>query len=142
MLFKFFTKKTTHCDLLPLIANNMPLDCIIDCRYISFYNSISTSSNNIVRFIAKYRLFDCKSTMGKNMTHLMHKYDLINYNLVSLSKKCIKEHCYSNWIYNINEEYPIFAQMITELITMKEGRSYRSLSNEDCNIFIEYLCNI
>ena len=76
------------------------------------------------------------------MTHLMHKYNLRIYELVSFSKKCIKEHCYSNWIYNVNEEYPIYAQMINELITMKEGRSYRSLSNEDCNIFIEYLCNI
>ena len=24
----------THCDLLPLINDNMPLDCILDCKYI------------------------------------------------------------------------------------------------------------
>ena len=142
MFFKNFTKKTTHCDLLPLIANNMPLDCIIDCRYIFFYNSISTSSNNIVRFIAKYRLFDCKSTFGNNMTHLMHKYDLRLDDTVALSKQSIKEHCYSYWIDTVDDEYPIYAHMINDLIIMKEGRCHRSLSNDDCNLFIESLCNI
>ena len=35
----------THCDMLPFIANNMPLDCIIDCKYIAFYKFIEKSEN-------------------------------------------------------------------------------------------------
>ena len=37
-----------HIDILPLIANNMPLKCILDCKFISFYKAISASENKMV----------------------------------------------------------------------------------------------
>ena len=33
----------THFDMLPIIANNMPLYCIIDFKYVAFYKSIEKS---------------------------------------------------------------------------------------------------
>ena len=33
----------THCSMLPLIADNIPLECILDCIYIAFYKSIAKS---------------------------------------------------------------------------------------------------
>jgi hypothetical protein len=55
----------THCDLLPLIADNMPLECKLDGKYLGFYKSISTSDNNIVKYTAKCKLYDHSSTLGK-----------------------------------------------------------------------------
>ena len=56
----------THCDLLPLINDNMPLDCLLDCKYISFLKSILNSDNNVVNFTTKYKLFGQTSSLGKN----------------------------------------------------------------------------
>ena len=42
----------THCDLLPLIAENRPLDCMLECSYIGFYKTISESENNIAKYIS------------------------------------------------------------------------------------------
>ena len=67
---------TTHCDLLPLIADNMSIETRLDCKYIAFYKSIATSKNSIVNYIARNRLYEHSSTMSKNMTHLMHKYNI------------------------------------------------------------------
>ena len=56
---------TTHCDLLPLIADNMPPEFKLDCKYIAFFKSIATSDNAIVKYIAKCKLYDHSSTLGK-----------------------------------------------------------------------------
>ena len=112
----------THCDLLPLIADNMPLDFKLDCKYIAFFKSIATSDNDIVKYIAKCKLYDHSSTLGKNMTHLIHKYELQIDDFHSLSRNKIKEWCYNKWFSEVNEEYFTYAQIIREMIMMKENR--------------------
>ena len=47
----------THCDLLPLIADNMPLKVKLDCKYIGICKSIANSHNDLVRYAAKCKLF-------------------------------------------------------------------------------------
>ena len=85
----------THCDLLPLIADNMPIKVKLDCKYIGFYKSIANSDNDLVRYAAKCKLFDHSSTMGRNITYLIHKYELQVEDLLTLSKYKVKEHCYN-----------------------------------------------
>lgn len=63
----------THCDLIPLIAENIPIECFLDCKFLDFYKSAAMTNNNIVKFTARSRLFNHNSTMGKNMTHLLNK---------------------------------------------------------------------
>ena len=41
---------TTHYDLLPLIAVNMPLKCILDLKYLSLYRSIISSENSMIKY--------------------------------------------------------------------------------------------
>ena len=134
--------RNMHNDLLPLIADNMSLESTLDYRYMSFYKSIATSENSIVSFTARYKLYDSNSTLGRNMTHLMHKYDLEVNDIVMLPKCSVKNLCYNRWIASINNEYPIYARGINEMLTMKEGLCYRTLSNEDCDEFIKSLCII
>ena len=68
----------------------MPLECILDCKYIAFYKSIVKSENKIVSYTAKHRLYDHTSTMGRNVTHLMHKYGTVVDDVLSLSKDSVK----------------------------------------------------
>ena len=132
----------THCDLLPLIADNIPLEVKLDCKYIAFFKSVSTSDNGLVRYTAKCKLYDHSSTLGRNMTHMMHKYDLQLEDFHSLSKNKIKEWCYEKWFSNINNHYFTYAQVIREMIMMKENKCVRSFSDADINFIIEYLCII
>ena len=101
----------THCDLLPFIADNMPLECILDCKYIAFYKSIVKSENKIVSYTAKHRMHDHTSILGRNITHLMDKYDTVADDVLSLSKYKVKELCYNRWHDGINYDYPMHAQI-------------------------------
>ena len=132
----------THSDLLPLIADNMPLDIKLDCKYIAFYKSVANSDNEVLNYTAKCKLYDHSSTLGKNITHLIHKYDLQLDDLLSLSKNKIKECCYNRWINHIQEEYITYSLIIKEMIMMKENRCARHFSNIDCNFIIDFLCTI
>ena len=132
----------THCDLLPLIGDDMPLDIKLDCKYIGFYKSIATSDNSLVRYAAKCKMFDHSSTLGRNMTHLIHKYDIHVDDMLSLSKNKIKEHCYNRWINQINEEYITYSLIIKEMIMEKENRSVRFFTDTDCKFIIDFLCTI
>ena len=76
------------------------------------------------------------------MTHMMHKYDLQLEDFHSLSKNKIKEWCYEKWFSNINNHYFTYAQVIREMIMMKENKCVRSFSDADINFIIEYLCII
>ena len=132
----------THCDLLPLIAENKPLDCILDCRYMAFYKTISKSDNSIVKHIAQSRLFENTSTMGKNMLYLTRKYDISIDDIKSLSKTHLNRYCYTKWRTGIDDEYPIYAGIIREMFMMKEERCIRTFSNDGCNFVINFLCTI
>ena len=132
----------THCDLLPLISDNMPLELILDCKYIGFYKSIANSDNVLLRYASKCKLFDHSSTLGRNMTHLIHKYEIHINDMLFLSKRKIKEHCYNKWINQINEEYIKCSLIIKDMIMMKENRSVRHFSDMDCNFITEFLCVI
>ena len=130
----------THCDLLPLIANNMPLEYILDSRYFAFFNSIVNSKNEIISHTASSKIFDCSSTLGRNITHLMHKYDLVIEDMLSLSKQKIKNLCLNKWMSGIKDEYPMYAQIIKDMILMKEGNDAKIFSNDECNCIIDFCC--
>ena len=63
---------TTHCDLLPLIADNMPLDCILDLKFLSFYKTIMSSENWIVSHVAHRMSKSLASTLCKNDNYLRY----------------------------------------------------------------------
>ena len=132
----------THCSLLPLIAENKPLECMLDCRYIAFFRSLITSHNNTVRYTAIYRSNELTSTMGRNMTHLKFKYDLQMEEFISLTKNKISFHCYTKWLANISDEYTIYASIIQDMLMMKEERCHRTFSDDECDFIIKFLCTI
>ena len=138
---------TTHCDLLPLIANNMSIETRLDCKYIAFYKAIATSKNSIVNYVARTRLYNYASTMGRNMTHLMHKYNISIGDILDTPKKSMNEYCYKKWVSEIDAQYTINAHLIKELIMVRENRLCLFFTNDvidfsynEYNFIIDYLC--
>ena len=86
---------TTPCDLIPLISDNMPLDCILDLKFLSFYRSIMSSENKAVKHVAHLMLQSSTSIMCKNVNHLRYKYDIRIDDIMELSKYELRKHCYS-----------------------------------------------
>ena len=132
----------THNDLLPLIVDNIPIECILDCKYISFYKAVSSSENKIVNYMARTRKYISTSTFGRNMTLIRHKYGLDLENILIMSKNKIKDLVVSKWKAGINAVYPLYAQIMSEMIMMKEDRCTRTFLNDDCQFIMDFLGTI
>ena len=111
----------THCKLLPLIANNVSMETRLDCKYLAFYKAIATSRNSIVNYVARSKLHDHSSTMGKNMNHLMYKYNISVEDILQTPKKQMNMLCYQKWTEEIDAQSLSHANIIRELIKLKEG---------------------
>ena len=121
----------THCNLLPLIANNVSMETRLDCKYLAFYKAIATSTNSIVNYVARSKLHDYSSTMGKNMNHLMYKYNISVEDILQTSKKQMNKLCYQKWTEEINAQSISHANIIKELIKLKEGNLQLFFTNEN-----------
>ena len=146
---------TTHCDLLPLISENMPLECSLELKFIAFYKSIATSENKILCYMAKNMLQSLNSTMRKNLRHLSYKYDMSIDWMITASKGKLRKHIYDKWISGIDDSYPIYANIIKDMMNVREERItivfHESevcledddvLEYEDCNFIQELLCTL
>ena len=121
----------THCKLLPLIANNVSIETRLDSKYLAFYKAIATSGNSIVNYVARSKLHDYSSTMGKNMNHLMYKYNISVEDILQTSKKQTNMSCYQKWTEEINAQSISHANIIRELIKLKEGNLQLFFTNEN-----------
>ena len=133
---------TTHSNLLPLIADNMPLDCILDLKFLSFYKTIMSSENKVVSHVAHRMSKSLTSTMCKNVNYLRCKYDICVDNIKTFSKGKLKNHCYSKWLTQVDAMYPTYASIIRDMTMMTEDRCTRVFSNVECKHIIDFLCTI
>ena len=46
----------THCDLLPLISSQVPIEIQLKCRFLKFYRSLLESDNKLIRFVPRSSL--------------------------------------------------------------------------------------
>ena len=61
----------THCDLLPLIASQAPIDIQLKCRFHKFYRSAINSENTLVRYLSNRMTCAYKSTMSNNLRQIL-----------------------------------------------------------------------
>ena len=92
----------THCDILPLIADNMPLEYILDSRYFAFYKSIVNSKNKIISHTASSKIFDYSSPLGRNITQAKNQRTL-SKQIDVWHKKWISNVCSNHKRYDNDE---------------------------------------
>ena len=132
----------THCDILPLLASQSPIDIQLKCRFVKFYRSISDSDNSLVRYLANAMTFAHRSTMSNNYNRILYDLNMDVHELAELSLKEVKEVYYNKWLNNVNNQYLVHSNVIKELIMMKEGIFHRDLDFSQCDLVINYLCTL
>ena len=64
----------THCNVLNLICDDIPVDCQLDNRLLKFMSSCSLSENIVVKLCYKLACNGSQSTMCNNISFLCAKY--------------------------------------------------------------------
>ena len=132
----------THCDILPLLASQSPIDIQLKCRFLKFYRSIINSDNALIRYLSNVMTFTNRSTMSSNFNRILYDLNMDACELAELSLKKVKDMYYSKWLNSVDNQYLIHSKVINELIMMKEGIFYRDFDSFQCDLIINFLCTL
>ena len=78
--------------------------------------------------------------MGANLRLISSRLGILLKELLSLSLTKLKSLCYDKWYENVNNEYKVHANVIRDLIEMKETSSHSFFTKEFCDSIIQDLC--
>ena len=132
----------THTKYLPLLCRSVPFISILYKRFIKFYQSCLSNTNNIVRSVAQNCLYEGNSGISHNLKYIRYLYNIPIEELnckgyMYLSKK-IDVSCYE--ILNDFEKANV--KVIEECISVRDGLSIGVLTKYECIKLIDYLCTI
>ena len=80
------------------------------------------------------------STMCRNIRHLTFKYDISIDNIINSSKENTRKLLYNKWISGISEINPTHANVIKDMLRIREERYTRIFSNDECIFITKFLC--
>ena len=119
-------------DLIPLIAECIPLDVALVYSFIMFYRTVALSDNMVVNYTTNTMTFTYRSTMGQNVRHIMSKYHMTHHELLYTPTSAIKHKCKEVWNIDVNVTYYDNVIMICELMEMKDSNNDAILNKEEC----------
>ena len=132
----------THCDLLPLISSQVPIEIQLKCRFLKFYRSMLESENSLIRYMSRLMTFSCNSIMGNNLNRILYDLDVDIYELEKLSLNKIKKLYYDKWFSSVNVLYFIHSKYIYDLCMMKEKVFLNNQYVNECDFFIRFFCTL
>ena len=136
----------THRDLLPLISGMQPLEVAIQSRIHKFVKTLNESKNEIVKYIVNYAATAPGSILGKNIRILCSRMNITYEEMLELSAANVKKVFLNLWRRKINEDYSHHADVIKELLLVKENMltidfgSHRLMDIISCDMIINNLC--
>ena len=94
--FGIYRMLATHCALVPLIAECIPLDVSLDIIFIKLYRNASRSDNDVIKYLANRAILSYESPMGKNIRFIMSKYVINIHDMISLPMNTLRCTCINN----------------------------------------------
>ena len=113
----------SHCDLVYLISDNLPIFDEICRRVHNFIFKCLTCESDMVRDIAYFGLHNLSnSPIGRNAIFCRLKFHDLNSRPIMFNAKLSVRSVQSQFLYNLSNDSLCTARMINELILIREGR--------------------
>ena len=120
--------RMTRSKLIPLLAGNSSFQEQHERRCGALYASMMQSDNMLVHYMARRARYNVLGTLGMNRVILRHKFGVPRENGVF------------NYQYMVCEEDRHRANMIGELVQVRDGQLHLHISQCELCAFIEYVC--
>ena len=136
----------THRNLLPLISGIQPLEVAIQSRIFKFVKTLEESENEIVKYIVNYAATAPGSILGRNIRILSSKMNKTYQEMVDMSAPKVREFLFDLWSREVYEEYILRAEVIKELLLVKEDLLFidfgfhRMMDIISCDFIVNNLC--
>ena len=132
----------THCDIIPLVTSQLPIEIQLKCRFLKFYKSLLKSDNTLISYLSKFKTFSCHSTISNKLNQILSDLNLDVFELQMLSQNKIKKMYHDKWLSSVNDLYIIHSKYIYELCMMKDKFFFSNRCIHECEFFIKFFCII
>ena len=133
----------THNVMLPLMLHKMPIECSLLLRVVKFYCTMLHGNNEVTKCIARRCLFQARSNMGQNISHVMQKHKINFYVGTKSNCKVLMEGLLKSLSKDtdVNDSIKGIVDACIELIDVRDGMLIMdTFSTGDCKELLDYLC--
>jgi hypothetical protein len=127
--------RTTHCSLLHLICDDVPIHIQMCRRNLKFVKSLIHSSNEVTRYCARFALNGSRSPVSNSITYACNIIKCSRHSLVSKSD--------ANVFANDSLDDKVKASVIRDLLSMKHSKLLSDkgiLSMDEIEFALRELC--
>lgn len=128
----------THCDLLHVIADDLPIEVQLHKRFMHFMHGVLNSKNYCVRLSGRLALNGSRSTACNSLTYISDRYSFCKYDVTKFR--------WGHFVSIMNKyeatrpvDY-VTAGAISDLVYLRDKRSIPGFSNHEVNELLDYLC--
>ena len=130
----------THCNLLHCITSILPLNVIVDIRFLRHMASGCRHKNNTVNFLFNMCSSLDMSVMARNFRFVCNKYGIKPRDVINCSPSYISKLVKENYYKTVLESDQLIGVQIMELIHIRDELCEDfSLSKKDICDIIEHL---
>ena len=134
---------TSHCRLLPFICDILPVDVLVNSRFLNHIVSGASHENSVVRYLFKLCIVGTQlSRTGCNLLSLCKKFNLDRYTLQFKSKNEINHTVKDSFFKSVLEDDVLVASQIKALVRVRDCDFNQEflLNNQEVRNIIEFLC--
>jgi hypothetical protein len=129
LLFKL--PYTTHCNLLPDICNDIPIEVQIHKRIVQFVSSLISSNNKCINLAYKLMVNGSSSTISNSVSFICQKYKLDSFSLNHLSISSLHTH---------DQHIKVVSSVIREMMDIRDNQSTCIITRDEATKWVNALC--
>lgn len=124
----------THCNIVALISNCLPLEISLMQRFCKFFNGIAMHGTDVLKTILRVARNNPASNICNNVVYICKKCDSNDMNICQSTIKNL-------WLNNIHDSVHSEISVLRELIDVRDGLNQcQVLSNEEIETIIYDIC--
>jgi len=125
----------THCNLLHLLCNDLPVDIQIHKRFLKFFHSAINNPNIYTSTCARLAMFGSRSATANSLNHVTNIYCLSKFNICHMSLRKITKVLDNFCKYNASDLRS--AGIIRDFLQLRDN----PLTSKLDKISIQYIVN-
>ena len=132
--------KDTHNHLLPLICNDLPVECQLYKRIFKFVLSLSRSENIYNNLSLNLALNGSGSRMCNSLNYLCHKYCLVKSNFTSIRLYAFVKKMRQTCNRSVDNNSVLYANVARDMLFFINAKQFNFFSHNEILDILKFVC--
>ena len=133
----------THSVLLPIICNDLNIDCQLYKRVLKFFTSLGKSDNIYNKLTLRLITQGNNSRMSHTFNHLSYKYGFNKYDFIeNISMPNLMKKISSQYLESLPAWSLVCADVIKYMLYLVSSKQYHVFSLNEISQFINFCCTM